>query len=77
MACNCINYWNKQLKEIYNDSACVNYALMLDGTERMVVTGYYYPKKRDGLRAKKPKDINLYPKYCPFCGQPYNHEVEE
>lgn len=63
---------------MFNDSARVNYSLMGDGTARMVVTGYYYPNKRDGSRAHNLKDINLYPKYCPFCGQPYNpDEVEE
>ncbi len=72
MACKCIENWNKFLKEKYGDSASANYALVSDGTCRMVVTGFYYPKKKDGTNAKNPKDINLFPKYCPFCGEPYN-----
>ncbi len=74
MACNCITNWNEKLKEKFGPTAMCNYAIMSDNTCRMVVTGYYYPTKRDGSKTKTPKDINLYPKYCPFCGKPYRED---
>lgn len=76
MPCKCITNWNQKLKERFGDSASVNYALMSDGTARVVITGFYHPQKKDGSLAKNTKDVNLLPSYCPFCGQPYEETVE-
>ena len=76
MACNCIKNYREMLKEKFNDSANVNYVIFSDGTARMVVTGYFYPLKKDGSRFKKPKDINLMANYCPFCWKSYDQGEE-
>ena len=76
MACNCIKIYQEMLREKFNDSANVNYAIFSDGTARMVVAGYFYPLKKDGSSSKKPKDINLMANYCPFCGKHYDEKED-
>lgn len=71
MACNCVDNFNKLLEEKFGETATCNTAIMQDGTRRMVVTGLYYPTKRDGTHAKNYKEVNLLASHCPFCGEAY------
>ena len=78
MACDCIKRMGDQIRKEYGDSAYIDAALMFDGTMRFVLTAYYRKKKINGEYAKKESTLNLYAKYCPICGKPYNEkEVKE
>ena len=76
MACNCVNEWSKLLKERLNHTATVNHD-MISG--RVVINGIYHKLKKDGTyNPNKWEEVNLWPKYCPFCGKPYDEkEVEK
>ena len=72
MACNCIKDWNKKLKERYNETASVDYDLV---SGRVIVNGLYHKLKANGESweyQKKWREVMLWPKYCPFCGKPYD-----
>lgn len=78
MACECIKNWSEKLKEQFGETATVNKAYMSDGTTRVVVTALFHKRKKNGEYAQKWEEVNLYPKYCPFCGEPYDEkEVEQ
>lgn len=32
----------------------------------------YFPRTKQGRHYKKARYEGLYPKFCPFCGQPYD-----
>lgn len=72
MACDCINNFNKLLKEKFNETATVN-SEVLSG--RVIVNGIYHKPKykgKPGEYQQKWEEVALWPKYCPFCGKPYD-----
>jgi hypothetical protein len=72
MACDCIKNFNKLLKEKFNETATVN-CEMLSG--RVIVNGIYHKPKFKGKLGEyqqKWEEVSLWPKYCPFCGKPYD-----
>lgn len=72
MACNCVKIWSDLLKERLNHTATVNHD-MISG--RVVITGIYHKLRKDGMyNPNKWEEVNLWPKYCPFCGKPYDEK---
>lgn len=72
MACKCIEDWNKQLKEKFNETATVNCEVL---SGRVIVNGIYHKPKfkgKPGEYQQKWEEVMLWPKYCPFCGKPYD-----
>lgn len=72
MACDCISNFNKLLKEKFNETATVN-SEVLSG--RVIVNGIYHKPKykgKPGEYQQKWEEVALWPKYCPFCGKPYD-----
>lgn len=72
MACDCISNFNKLLKEKFNETATVN-SEVLSG--RVMVNGIYHKPKykgKPGEYQQKWEEVALWPKYCPFCGKPYD-----
>ena len=72
MACDCIRNFNKLLKEKFNETATVN-SEVLSG--RVIVNGIYHKPKykgKPGEYQQKWEEVALWPKYCPFCGKPYD-----
>ena len=72
MACDCIKNFNKLLKEKFNETATVN-SEVLSG--RVIVNGIYHKPKykgKPGEYQQKWEEVALWPKYCPFCGKPYD-----
>ena len=72
MACDCIKNFNKLLKEKFNETATVN-SEVLSG--RVIVNGIYHKPKykgKPGEYQQKWEEVGLWPKYCPFCGKPYD-----
>lgn len=72
MACDCISNLNKLLKEKFNETATVN-SEVLSG--RVIVNGIYHKPKykgKPGEYQQKWEEVALWPKYCPFCGKPYD-----
>ena len=75
MACNCVNEWNKKLKEKFNHTATVNHDII---SGRVVINGIYHKLKKDGsYNTNKWEEVALWPTYCPFCGKPYEERKEE
>lgn len=78
MACDCIKNWTKVLEEKFNETATIDKSYFTDGTMRVNINGIYHKRKKDGSYAQKWEEVKLYPKYCPFCGKPYDEkEIEE
>ena len=72
MECDCIKNFNKLLKEKFNETATVN-SEVLSG--RVIVNGIYHKPKykgKPGEYQQKWEEVALWPKYCPFCGKPYD-----
>ena len=72
MACDCIKIFNKLLKEKFNETATVH-SEVLSG--RVIVNGIYHKpkyKSKPGEYQQKWEEVALWPKYCPFCGKPYD-----
>lgn len=72
MACDCIKNFNKLLKGKFNETATVN-SEVLSG--RVIVNGIYHKPKykgKPGEYQQKWEEVALWPKYCPFCGKPYD-----
>lgn len=72
MGCDCIKNFNKLLKEKFNETATVN-SEVLSG--RVIVNGIYHKPKykgKPGEYQQKWEEVSLWPKYCPFCGKPYD-----
>ena len=72
MGCDCIKNFNKLLKEKFNETATVN-SEVLSG--RVIVNGIYHKPKykgKPGEYQQKWEEVAIWPKYCPFCGKPYD-----
>lgn len=72
MACDCVKNFNKLLKEKYNETATVNCEVL---SGRVIVNGIYHKPKfkgKPGEYQQKWDEVMLWPKYCPFCGKPYD-----
>ena len=72
MACDCIKNFNKLLKEKFNETAIVNCEVL---SGRVIVNGIYHKPKykgKPGEYQQKWEEVSLWPKYCPFCGKPYD-----
>lgn len=72
MACDCIKNFNKLLKEKFNETATVNCEVL---SGRVIVNGIYHKPKYKGKPCEyqqKWEEVSLWPKYCPFCGKPYD-----
>lgn len=73
MACNCLNEKNAFLKDKINPTAFVQnlpYA-----KDRVMITGKFHKINKDGTQNRKWEEIYLFPKFCPFCGKPYEEKV--
>jgi hypothetical protein len=74
MACNCVKEWSDLLKERLNHTAAVNHD-MISG--RVVIKGVYHKLKKDGTyNSNRWEEVNLWPKFCPFCGKPYDENED-
>lgn len=72
MACDCIKNFDKLLKEKFNETATVNCEVL---SGRVIVNGIYHKPKykgKPGEYQQKWEEVALWPKYCPFCGKPYD-----
>ena len=70
--CDCIKNFNKLLKEKFNETATVNCEVL---SGRVIVNGIYHKPKykgKTGEYQQKWEEVSLWPKYCPFCGKPYD-----
>ena len=75
MACNCITEISDMLKERINHTATVNHDII---SGRVVIHGVYHKLKKGGsYNPNKWEEVNLWPKYCPFCGKPYDEKEAE
>lgn len=76
MACDCINNMKKLLTEKFGFKADIDSSIFSDGTQRFNIKGFYDKPMKNGRT--KQVDVNIYAKYCPLCGKPYNEqEVKE
>jgi hypothetical protein len=81
MSCNCIEDFNKLIREQTEDpEAVVQTTFTVNrktGKMGSMPSMYcrYREKKKDGSWMK-PKDHPISGEYCPFCGKPYNEEVK-
>lgn len=72
MGCDCIKNFDKLLKEKFNETATVNCEVL---SGRVIVNGIYHKPKfkgKPGEYQQKWEEVSLWPKYCPFCGKPYD-----
>jgi hypothetical protein len=77
MACDCIKKLQKELTERYDGTVFLDTVIdMYDGSLRVDITGQYRKKGRNGEFLKKYTQLHFMPKYCPFCGKPYNPSEE-
>lgn len=78
MGCECIKRMGELVRKEYGDYAYINTIVLFDGTTRFQITASYRKKKRNGEYAMKESTLDMYAKYCPICGKPYNEkEVKE
>lgn len=77
MACECIKKIQKKLAERPDGTAFLDTVFdMRDGSLRVDITGQIRKKGRNGEFQKKYTQVHFMPKYCPFCGKPYNPSEE-
>lgn len=75
MACDCIIKWNEQLRQQVSPTAKVDCDVL---SGRVIIKAIYHKQKKDGsYNTKKWEEIGLWPKFCPFCGKPYDEEKKE
>lgn len=73
--CDCIKNLNERLKQQFNHTACVNYDVI---SGRVIVNGIYHKLKKDGsYNPNKWEEVGIIPKFCPFCGKPYDDKKKE
>ncbi len=72
--CDCISNLNERLKLQFNHTACVNCDVI---SGRVIINGIYHKLKKDGsYNPNKWEEVGILPKFCPFCGKPYEEKKE-
>ena len=66
--CNCYEEQLAKLKEQYGEVAGFE-RFWKDG---IYICAWYKPMTKKGKPAKHASYVTIRPKYCPFCGEPYD-----
>lgn len=66
--CKCIEQQTSHLKKRLGDMVVIEECRY----GRLSLGVRYWPRTKQGHHYKKARYEGLYPKFCPFCGQPYD-----
>lgn len=75
--CKCYEIQKQLLRQKHGNACGIEgYYKDRDGNTRMRLTAWWRHITKKGTYAKHASYESIYPKFCPFCGQPLQHNKE-